>query len=74
MRGHGATIVAPSVEVAVFRAYYAESNAKLQLSAMSFNSPITYLHEKEAMNAMATNEGQIKRAWDLWCQQEEGLI
>ena len=23
---------------------------------------------------VATNEGQIKRAWDLWCQQEEGLI
>jgi HCOMODA/2-hydroxy-3-carboxy-muconic semialdehyde decarboxylase len=41
---------------------------------MSFNSPITFLNEKEANNAMNTNEGQIKRAWDLWCQQEEGLI
>jgi len=74
MRGHGATIAAPTVEVAVFRAYYAESNAKLQLTSMSFNSPITFLNEKEAHNAMNTNEGQIKRAWDLWCQQEEGLI
>ncbi len=74
MRGHGATIAAPSVEVAVFRAYYAESNAKLQLSAMTMNSPINFLNEKEALNAMATNEGQIKRAWDFWCQQEEGLI
>lgn len=74
MRGHGATIAGPSVEIAVFRAYYAESNAKLQLSAMSLNAPINFLKEKEAINAMATNEGQIKRAWDLWCQQEEGLI
>jgi HCOMODA/2-hydroxy-3-carboxy-muconic semialdehyde decarboxylase len=74
MRGHGATIAAPSVEIAVFRAYYAESNAKLQLSAMTMNSPINFLKEKEALNAMATNEGQIKRAWDFWCQQEEGLI
>jgi HCOMODA/2-hydroxy-3-carboxy-muconic semialdehyde decarboxylase len=69
MRGHGATIVAPSVEVAVFRSYYAESNAKLQLTAMGMNAPITYLHEKEAHNAMVTNEGQIKRAWDLWVGQ-----
>ena len=74
MRGHGATIAAPSVEIGVFRAYYAESNAKLQLSAMTLNSPINFLKEKEAHNAMATNEGQIKRAWDFWCQQEEGLI
>jgi hypothetical protein len=74
MRGHGATIAAPSVEIAVFRSYYAESNAKLQLTAISLNSPISYLNEKEARNAMATNEGQIKRAWDFWCQQEEGLI
>jgi HCOMODA/2-hydroxy-3-carboxy-muconic semialdehyde decarboxylase len=27
------------------------------------------LHEKEAHNAMVTNEDQIKRAWDLWAGQ-----
>lgn len=69
MRGHGATIVAPSIEIAVFRSYYAESNAKLQLLAMGMNAPINFLHEKEAQNAMGTNEGQIKRAWDLWAGQ-----
>jgi HCOMODA/2-hydroxy-3-carboxy-muconic semialdehyde decarboxylase len=74
MRGHGGTIVAPSVEIAVYRAYYVETNAKLQLTAMSLNSPIEFLNAKEAHNSMVTNEGQIKRAWDFWCGQEAGLI
>lgn len=71
MRGHGATLVGPSVEVAVYRAYYAEMNAKLQISALGIGGNVTYLAEQEAKNAMTTNEGQIKRTWDLWAGQIE---
>jgi HCOMODA/2-hydroxy-3-carboxy-muconic semialdehyde decarboxylase len=74
MRGHGGTIVGPSVEIAVYRAYYVETNAKLQLTTMALNAPIEFLNAKEAHNSMVTNEGQIKRAWDFWCGQEAGLI
>jgi ribulose-5-phosphate 4-epimerase/fuculose-1-phosphate aldolase len=65
MRGHGSTTVAPSVELAVYRAIYAEVNAKLQLQA-ALLGPINFLTEEEAALAAATTEGQVVRAWDLW--------
>jgi ribulose-5-phosphate 4-epimerase/fuculose-1-phosphate aldolase len=69
MRGHGATITGPSIEVAVYRAVYAETNAKLQIQAAALG-PVNYLTEEEAALATQTVEGQVLRAWDLWC----GLI
>ena len=65
MRGHGSTTVGPSIEVAVYRAIYAEVNAKLQLQAAALG-PINFLTEEEAALAAATTEGQVVRAWDLW--------
>lgn len=65
MRGHGSTTVGPSIEVAVYRAIYAEVNAKLQLQAAALG-PINFLNEEEAALAAATTEGQVLRAWDLW--------
>ncbi len=65
MRGHGSTTVGPSIEVAVYRAIYAEVNAKLQLQAAALG-PINFLNEEEAALAAATTEGQVVRAWDLW--------
>ena len=65
MRGHGSTTVGPSIEVAVYRAIYAEVNAKLQIQAAALG-PINFLTEEEAALAAATNEGQVVRAWDLW--------
>ena len=65
MRGHGSTTVAPSIELAVYRAVYAEVNAKLQLQAAALG-PINFLTEEEAALAAATTEGQVVRAWDLW--------
>jgi ribulose-5-phosphate 4-epimerase/fuculose-1-phosphate aldolase len=65
MRGHGSTTVAPSIELAVYRAIYAEINAKLQLQAAALG-PINFLTEEEAALAAATTEGQVVRAWDLW--------
>ncbi len=68
MRGHGSTTVAPSLERVVYRAVYAEENAKLQLTASSLG-PIEFLTPEEADLAMATNEGQVMRPWELWRQR-----
>ena len=65
MRGHGSTTVGPSIEVAVYRAIYAEVNAKLQIQAAALG-PVNFLNEEEAALAAATTEGQVVRAWDLW--------
>lgn len=68
MRGHGATVVAPSLERAVYRAVYAEQNAKMQIVAGALG-PIEFLTREEADLAMVTIEGQVMRPWDLWSQR-----
>ena len=65
MRGHGSTVVGPTLERAVYRAVYAEENAKLQLSASALG-PIEFLTPEEAELAMASTEGQVQRPWALW--------
>ena len=65
MRGHGSTTVGASVRQAVFRAIYAEVNARLQSEALRLGS-VTYLTDAEATAASAANDGQINRAWELW--------
>lgn len=65
MRGHGSTVVAPNVKLAVFRAIYLEANARIQMDAMRLG-PVTFLNAAEAANAMHANEGQVDRAWQLW--------
>jgi HCOMODA/2-hydroxy-3-carboxy-muconic semialdehyde decarboxylase len=65
MRGHGATVVGASLKQAVYRAIYAEVNAKLQAAALQLGT-VTYLNDAEAARSAATNDGQIARAWDLW--------
>lgn len=65
MRGHGSTTVVASIEVAVYRAIYAEINAKLQLQ-VALLGPVNFLNEEEAALAAATPEGQVVRTWDLW--------
>jgi ribulose-5-phosphate 4-epimerase/fuculose-1-phosphate aldolase len=72
MRGHGSTVVAASLEQVVYRAIYAEVNAKLQLQAMMLGE-VTYLNEHEAAKAAAINDTQLPRAWELW-QQAVGPI
>lgn len=68
MRGHGSTTVASSIEVVVYRAIYAEVNAKLQIQAAALG-PINFLNEEEAALAAASTEGQVLRTWDLWRQR-----
>lgn len=65
MRGHGSTVVAPSLRLAVYRAVYAEINAKLQAQAIAFGEP-EYLTVEEAREAERNVEGQVDRPWNLW--------
>jgi len=65
MRGHGSTTVGASLRQAVFRAVYAEVNARLQAEALRLGA-VTYLTDEEAAAASASNDAQINRAWELW--------
>ena len=68
MRGHGPTVVGNSVEQAVFRAIYAEVNARLQIQATQLGK-VTYLNAQEALKAAASNDTQLARVWDLWTRE-----
>ncbi len=66
MRGHGNVVVAGELKLAVYRAIYAEMNARLQLQAKLLGGPITFLDTEEARLAEAANNGQVERPWELW--------
>jgi ribulose-5-phosphate 4-epimerase/fuculose-1-phosphate aldolase len=72
MRGHGSTVVGNSIEQVVYRAIYAEVNAKLQAQSLSMGG-VNYLTEKEAKLAADANDSQIGRSWNLW-QRRVGTI
>ena len=65
MRGHGSTTVASSLKLAVYRAVYAEINARMQLQALQLGDP-EYLSPGECEAAAASTEGQVERPWNLW--------
>lgn len=73
MRGHGITVVGPSLPQAVFRAVYAERNADIQARAIALGE-VTYLTEAEAASADLANQGQVQRAWQFWAHQAAGLM
>jgi HCOMODA/2-hydroxy-3-carboxy-muconic semialdehyde decarboxylase len=74
MRGHGSTVVGFNLRQAVYRAVYAEVNARQQSEALKLGAPI-YLTPGEAVESAKANDGQQDRAWNLWKRaiQERGL-
>jgi ribulose-5-phosphate 4-epimerase/fuculose-1-phosphate aldolase len=66
MRGHGFCTVGESIAVAVYRAYYTQSNAALQQQAIALGGTVTYLEPEEAERSDATNRSVIARPWELW--------
>ena len=66
MRGHGDVTVAPSVKMAVFRAYYTDVNAKLQAQAIALGGEVNYLTPGEGEKADKTNFVVLDRIWNLW--------
>ncbi len=65
MRGHGMVTAGQSVRHAVFRAVYAEVNAREEADALRLGTP-TYLSDQEARAAATTNDGLVDRPWELW--------
>ncbi len=66
MRGHGDSVVGPSLPNAVFRAYYTEINARQQLAAITIGGPINFMTRDEALTS---NDAMLKasaRPWALW--------
>jgi hypothetical protein len=62
-------VVAPSIPLAVFRAIYADVNARMQMQAMAAGGPIEFLDLEEAKQASKVVDDQTHtRAWDLWCR------
>ena len=70
MRGHGSTVVGKSIPQAVYRAVYAELNARYQLEASRMGE-ISFLTEAEGRACVERVEGQVKRPWDLWKTQAQ---
>jgi ribulose-5-phosphate 4-epimerase/fuculose-1-phosphate aldolase len=70
MRGHGSTVVGGSIPQAVYRAVYAELNARYQLEASRLGE-ISFLTEAEGRACVDRVEGQVQRPWDLWKAQAE---
>jgi len=64
MRGHGSTVVGPTLKQAVYRAVYTEVNAKLVSDALRLG-PVEYLSPEEAETALAI-EKEIERPWQFW--------
>jgi hypothetical protein len=65
MRGHGSVAVGSSVKQVVYRAIYAEVNARLQADAMRLGK-VTFLNDDEATNAATASDAQLDRPWELW--------
>jgi HCOMODA/2-hydroxy-3-carboxy-muconic semialdehyde decarboxylase len=68
MRGHGATVVGPSIPRVVGRSIFLALNATLQAQAMNMaqGGPINYLHPDEARLIEAREGYGLGRAWKAW--------
>jgi HCOMODA/2-hydroxy-3-carboxy-muconic semialdehyde decarboxylase len=56
----------------VFRAVYAERNAKLQALATQLEGPIEFLSDEEGRRATVSNRGTVERPWELWKKKALG--
>jgi HCOMODA/2-hydroxy-3-carboxy-muconic semialdehyde decarboxylase len=65
MRGHGSVTTGVSIQQAVFRAIYTESNARLQSEASRFGE-INFLTDAEAQTASDMNDQHLDRPWQMW--------
>jgi HCOMODA/2-hydroxy-3-carboxy-muconic semialdehyde decarboxylase len=71
MRGHGATMVGPSIKAAVYRAIYAVQNAAIQLEAMRLGE-VTYLAPEESALYEKYSGEVMTRPWALWEAEVRG--
>jgi hypothetical protein len=77
MRGHGFATLASTVELAVFRAIYAQTNAEVQRNALTLASSVNkdgkakYLSEIERIDTQRSIEPTSGRPWRLWVREVE---
>ena len=69
-RGHGATIYGRTLPEAVYRAIYAELNAKILLNSANMGA-LKALSAGECIATVDRLSSQIGRAWDLWVREVE---
>jgi ribulose-5-phosphate 4-epimerase/fuculose-1-phosphate aldolase len=73
MRGHGATVVGPSIPYAVGRSVYLSFNARVQAQAMALGGPVAYLDPLEAKAYLDRGESRgYERPWESWRKQAMG--
>jgi ribulose-5-phosphate 4-epimerase/fuculose-1-phosphate aldolase len=65
MRRHGSTAVGRTVPQAVYRAIYAEENARIQIAAEGIGD-VSYLSKEEADACEKLAPFQVERSWDFW--------
>jgi ribulose-5-phosphate 4-epimerase/fuculose-1-phosphate aldolase len=73
MRGHGSTVAARSLKLAVYEAVYTDVSARIQADALRLG-PVTYLSPGEAAAANMNIEKQVNRPWALWKRQAGALL
>ena len=67
LRGHGNVVVGPTIQIAVFRAYYTEINARQQLQAMALGpDDVVYMDAGECATTDKIMQSVAGRPWDLW--------
>src|SRR5262245_60544223 len=65
LRGHGNVVVGPSIQIAVFRAYYTEINARQQLHAMALGpDDVVYMDAGECETTDKVMQSVAGRPWD----------
>jgi HCOMODA/2-hydroxy-3-carboxy-muconic semialdehyde decarboxylase len=69
MRGHGYTVVGPTIEMATQRAIVTIINARVQTTVLAIaeGRPVTYFSPEEAalFGGQSTGSG-ARRGWDMW--------
>jgi HCOMODA/2-hydroxy-3-carboxy-muconic semialdehyde decarboxylase len=67
LRGHGNVVVGATIQIAVFRAYYAEVNARQQLQAMTLDRDgVVYMDAGECETTDAVMQSVAGRPWEIW--------
>lgn len=83
MRGHGFTVIAPSIQECVFRGIYTRENAIIQTRTLLLNAAfycgtdtavldqVRYLDDDEIGPTAEMGGATCERAWALWVWEEK---
>ena len=87
MRGHGMTVIGPTIQDCVLRAIYTQNNASIQTTALltraayraeleqeqDIREGLHYLSEEEAEAATEMTKWSGMRPWMLWLREVEAV-